>query len=53
MKGCCLAPLAQLAKVYPSPPSDGTGDPGVPGRRMKAKSSHLWLFVVYVFENRC
>ena len=31
MKGYGLAVLAPLATVYPSPPSGGTGDPGVPG----------------------
>ena len=36
MKGHGLAALAPLATVYPSPPSGGTGDPGVPGRGTKA-----------------
>ena len=36
MKGYGLAALAPLATVYPSPPSGGTGDPSVPGRRTKA-----------------
>ena len=36
MKGYGLAALAPLATVYPSPPSGGAGDPGVPGREMKA-----------------
>ena len=36
MKGFCLAALAPLATVYLSPPSGGTGDPGVPGRGTKA-----------------
>ena len=36
MKGYGLAALAPLAIVYPSPPSGGTGDPGVPGRGTKA-----------------
>ena len=35
-KGYGLAALAPLATVYPSPPSGGTGDPGVPGRGTKA-----------------
>ena len=36
MKGYGLAALAPLATVYPSPPSGGTGEPGVPGRGRKA-----------------
>ena len=36
MKGYGLAALAPLATVYPSPPSGGTGDPGVPGRKRNA-----------------
>ena len=36
MKGYGLVALAPLATVYPSPPSDGTGHLGVPGRGMKA-----------------
>ena len=36
MKGYGLAALAPLATVYPSPPSGGTGDPGVPGRGTKS-----------------
>ena len=36
MKGYGLAAMAPLATVYPSPPSAGTGDTGVPGRGMKA-----------------
>ena len=36
MKGYGLAALAPLATVYPSPPSVGTGDPGVPGSGTKA-----------------
>ena len=32
MKGYGLAALVPLATVYPSSPSDETGDPGVPGR---------------------
>ena len=36
MKGYGLAALAPLATVYPSPPSGGTGGPGVPDRGAKA-----------------
>ena len=36
MKGYGLAALAPLPTVYPSPPSGGKGDPGVPGRGTKA-----------------
>ena len=36
MKGYGLAALAPLATVYPSPPSGGTSDPGVPRRGTKA-----------------
>ena len=36
MKGYGSAALAPLATVYPSPPSGGTGDIGVPGRGTKA-----------------
>ena len=36
MKGYGLAALAPLATVYPSPPSGGAGDLGVPSRRTKA-----------------
>ena len=36
MKGYGLTALAPLATVYPSTPSGGTGDPGVPGRGTKA-----------------
>ena len=36
MKGYGLAARAPLATVYPSSPSRGTGDPGVPGRGTKA-----------------
>ena len=36
MKRYGLAALAPLATVYPSPPSGGTGYPGVPGRGTKA-----------------
>ena len=35
MEGYGLAALAPLATVYPSPPSGGKGDTGVPGRGMK------------------
>ena len=35
MKGYGLAALAPLATVYPSPPSGGKGDTGVPRRGMK------------------
>ena len=35
MKGYGLAALAPLATVYPSTPSGGTGDTGVPGRGPK------------------
>ena len=33
------AALAPLATIHPSPPAGGTGDPGVPGRGMKAIAS--------------
>ena len=36
MKSYGLAALAPLATTHPSPPSPGTGDPGVPRRGMKA-----------------
>ena len=36
MKSYGLAALAPLATKHPSPPSSGTGDPGVPGRGRKA-----------------
>ena len=36
IKGYGLAALAPLATEYPSPPSGGTGDPGVPGKGTKA-----------------
>ena len=36
MKGYGLAALAPLATVYLPAPSGGAGDPGVPGRGMKA-----------------
>ena len=36
MKGYGLAALAPLATVYPSAPSGGAGDPGVPRRGTKA-----------------
>ena len=36
MKGYGLAALAPLATLYSSPPSGGTGDPGVPSRGPKA-----------------
>ena len=36
MKGYGLAALAPVANLYRSPPSGGTGDPGVPGRQTKA-----------------
>ena len=39
MRGYAMAPLAPMATVYPSPPSGGAADPGVPGRRNKAIST--------------
>ena len=39
MKGYGLAALAPLATVYPSPPSGGTGDPGVQGTKAIATAN--------------
>ena len=41
MKSYGLAALAPFATTHPSPPSGGTGDPGVPGRGTKVVTLSL------------
>ena len=50
MKSYGLAALAPLATTHPPPPSDGAGDPGVPGRGTKAIATAILQIEIPEFD---